>query len=627
MASEAPPHGRRRPLHSLRVRITAAFLAALFGMFGVVAFLVAQYRNVSAAQSLLTEGYIPLVRVVDELQRDQQRVDTDVQRLLSDLPRPGTGASSATAIYTEDLDEALAIARRRAERAKALAADAEERASLHRIGAQLDRVESLHDQYRQRAATVVRLAEADQRAQAEAEVREMVDAGSRLAAEIDQLARQLSSRIGAVGEAAEHRRVRANAVTLGVAAAVSAATLGLLAAVLYALAPIARLTTEVQRVARGEGEPIAVAGTDEVAALAQEFNRMVVAIQTRDRSLSERAIELDRVSRHLTSVLDALSEGLVVVEDGKVTLANPAAERDLGARRGADPPDDLPTAPGFVELHRDARRFEAATTAFGAAGRVHVVADVTARAQDRERLARAERLALVGQLLAQVTHEVRNPLNALSLNAELLADELALLDPAHASEAWPILDTISGGIDRLTRLTAQYLQLARRPPAELAAESVGAAVDEVARLLQPELARRGVQWQAEVPALPPLWIDGTQLRQALLNVARNALEADATVLTLTVTQSPDAITLTLRDDGHGMTDAQIAHATDPFWSTKAQGTGLGLAVTRQILEEHGGELHIDHNVGRGCAVALRFPWRAADELPPTAIAAADRGDG
>ena len=95
-----------------------------------------------------------------------------------------------------------------------------------------------------------------------------------------------------------------------------------------------------------------------------------------------------------------------------------------------------------------------------------VVADVTEQARAKERLARSERLALIGQMLAQITHEVRNPLNALSLNAEMLGDELVGLDPDRRTESWEILDVVAGEIERLTAVTGHYLQLARRPPAE-----------------------------------------------------------------------------------------------------------------------------------------------------------------
>lgn len=606
------------------MRVLAAFVVAIASMGGAIGFLIWQYQGVSATQALLSEGYLPLARVVDELQRDQQRVDRDVQRLLNDLPRPGTGRSSISAIYAEELDAALADARVRAERARKLAAWPEERAVLHKMGVQLDRIDALHVPYRERSAKVVTLAETDRREDALREAGPLVQEGSQLSAEIDQLSRQIAARIDIVSVEVERRRIRANLVTIILASAASLVSFGLIGAVLYALAPIGRLTQEVQRVAAGGGKPIDVRGADEVAILAHEFNQMVVAIQQRDRRLSERAVELDRLSSYLASVLDALAEGLVVEEDGRITLANPAATRMLGIQAGSVA--DLPDAPGLVERTTpQGRMLEIRTAPFGDGGRIQVVADVTDRRLAQERLERAERLGLVGQLLAQVTHEVRNPLNALSLNAELLADELGALDAGRASEAWEILDTISSEIERLTQVTAHYLQLARRPPTELEPEDPARILAEVARLVEPELDQLGARLTLDVEPLPPQWLDGNQLRQALLNAVRNAIEAGGRDLALTLARSGPVVEIAIRDDGAGMTEEQVAHATDPFYSTKAQGTGLGLAITRQILEDHGGTIDVRSEPGAGTTVCLRFPWRpvapSTDDAPATGLGA------
>lgn len=588
----------------------AAFLVALASMAAAIGFLVWQYHGVSETQALISEGYLPLARVVDELQRDQQRMDRDVQRLLRDLPRPGTGSASLSAIYAGDLEAALSVAHARTDRARGFASDAEERAVLHKIGAQLDRIEAMYEPYREEAAAVVQLAEADRRDEALQRAEAIVDDGARVAAEIDQLSRQISARIDSLGTEVERRRIRANLVTFALATGASLVSLALVAAVVYALGPIGVLTQEVQRVAAGGGRPIEVRGADEVAILAHEFNGMVVAIQQRDRRLSERAVELDRLSTYLASVLDALAEGLVVLEDGRVSLANPAATRMLGVAPGVPAPD-LPDGDPAEVTTPAGRLLEVRATPFGHGGRLLVAADVTERRQAQERLERAERLGLVGQLLAQVTHEVRNPLNALSLNAELLADELQSLDPDRRTEAWELLATMSSEIDRLTQVTAHYLQLARRPPTELEPEDLSRVLAEIARLVEPELEQQGAVMTIDARPLPPQWIDGNQLRQAVLNAVRNAIEAGARHLALTLGREAGWVELAIRDDGGGMSEEEVAHATDPFYSTKAQGTGLGLAITRQILEDHGGTLEVRSGLGAGTTVVLRFPWRPA----------------
>jgi signal transduction histidine kinase len=606
----------RAPLRSIRVRITAAFLAAMLAMGGAIGFLVEQYAGVSASQALITDGYLPLARVVDRVKRDQQRVDTDVQRLIGDRPRPGTGSVSNVAIYAANLQENLGQVRARTAAAAELAGAAQERAALNRVSALVDRIDGLVAPYCDHAARVVVLAEANRREEALAEAQKLDSDGSALAAEIDGLARQIDRRITTTTIETEARRVRANLVTLTIAAGASVISLTLLAAVLYALRPIGRLTTEVQRLAAGAGgaaEP-SRAG-DELAILAAEFDRMVRAIEQRDRRLVERADELNRVSRYLGSVLDNLEEGLVVVEDGRITLANPAAGRMFGVATGEPPPDALA---GTAEVVRDGRTYAIRTTPFAPGGKtaptgwIAVCADVTDAREAQERLARTERLALIGQMLAQVTHEVRNPLNALSLNAELLADELAALDPAHATEAWAVLETVSGEIERLTAVTAHYLQLARRPRIDPTPEDPVVVLREVARLVEPELAQDAVALAVDAQEVPRQWLDGNQLRQALLNAVRNALEAKARQVSLTVAREADELVFTIADDGEGMSAEQVGRATEPFWSTRAQGTGLGLAIVRQILEAHGGRVALRSAPGAGTTVALAFPWRPVE---------------
>jgi signal transduction histidine kinase len=351
--------------------------------------------------------------------------------------------------------------------------------------------------------------------------------------------------------------------------------------------------------------------------LAAEFNTMARTIEGRDRTLVERADELNRLSRYLASVLDSLEDALIVVEDERVTRANPAAQRLWGA--SSDSPAPEPVAmlldqPGRHEQTADGHIYEIRVTPFGQNGAVVVSADVTEQTHTRTRLARSERLALIGQMLAQITHEVRNPLNALSLNNEMLADEVAALDPTRRSEAWVLLDMVSNEIERLTALTGHYLQLARRPPAQLEPHDLGALVTEVVRLLTPELEARGVELEVEVESMPPQLVDGNQMRQALLNVVRNATEVDAKKLVLAAHRSGGDVHLALTDDGPGMTAEQADRATDPFYSSKADGTGLGLAITKQILEDHDGTVRIESQIGGGTTITLLLPDRPGDIL-------------
>ncbi len=600
---------------SLRFRIAAAFLAVVAAMLVSVVFLQLQQRGVARTQALVTEGYLPLALQVDQIRADQQRIETDLQRLLRDERRPGTGERSAALVYGERLRENLLEARVHAKQAALMAVDAEERATLHKTQAHLGRIEDLVKSYQAASQQLLTTWESGDRDAATALAEPLRGDGRVLAEEIEQLSALLGNRIRALGEASDLARARANTVALASTTLTAALALILLVAVLVALRPIGELTTHVQRLARGDRPgPLDVRGHDEVALLAREFDRMVEALATRDRALRERAEDLDRLSRYLGSVLDSLEDALFVVEGGSVTLANPRATRLWGVAPDGPVPEALaPWVDGSVrEVRHEGTEHEIRAMRFGPDGVIVVTVDVTDQRRSSERLARSERLALVGQMLAQITHEVRNPLNALSLNAEMLGDELARLDPQRKTEAWALLETVAGEIDRLTEVTAHYLQLARRPRARLDAEDPALVVAEVERLLQAEFARAGVTLTVRAEPMPPQRMDGNQIRQALLNVVRNAVEAGAHRLELSATLDEGHLRLELRDDGEGMSDEQIDRAFDPFWSTKATGTGLGLAITRQILEDHGGTVEVRSRPGEGTTITLALPEGAVE---------------
>ncbi|MBM4393706.1 MAG: HAMP domain-containing histidine kinase, partial [Deltaproteobacteria bacterium] len=152
---------------------------------------------------------------------------------------------------------------------------------------------------------------------------------------------------------------------------------------------------------------------------------------------------------------------------------------------------------------------------------------VDERNRIRDRLAQSERLALVGQLLAQVTHEVRNPLNAMSLHAELLADEVS-------PEGRPMLGTLVNEIRRLEAVTERYLDLARRRTPVLAPENPVEIARSVVALEDERLRRLGVETTVESGVSRVVDIDGNLLRRALLNLVRNAAEAGAKRVTVRV---------------------------------------------------------------------------------------------
>jgi len=223
-----------------------------------------------------------------------------------------------------------------------------------------------------------------------------------------------------------------------------------------------------------------------------------------------------------------------------------------------------------------------------------------------EEKARAERLALVGQMLAQITHEVRNPLNAMSLNAELLQDELDALPEDRRAEATEILATVTSEMARLEHTTEHYLAMARRPNPTPEPVFPHLLLISVGRLLEEPLRRSGTALRLDAKDIGEVTADPAQMRQALLNVVRNAAEAGAKTIDVALNRDGAAWSIRVQDDGPGLSDEEAERIFDPFFTTKATGSGLGLAITRQIVDDHGGSIAFQP-CPVGARLLLRFP--------------------
>ena len=210
------------------------------------------------------------------------------------------------------------------------------------------------------------------------------------------------------------------------------------------------------------------------------------------------------------------------------------------------------------------------------------------------------RLATVGRLSAQITHELRNPLSSIGLNSELLGEELDELnmDPTRTHGAQSLLREISREVERLKEITEEYLRFARLPRPELLAVDLNILCGEIIEFCREESSRVSVKLNVDQDPHPSLaWADPNQVRSALLNLIRNAQEALASQggghVTLRVRSWGEAIRVMILDDGPGLTSEALDHLFEPFFSTKPQGTGLGLSMVKQIVEAQGGRVEVD----------------------------------
>jgi signal transduction histidine kinase len=232
-----------------------------------------------------------------------------------------------------------------------------------------------------------------------------------------------------------------------------------------------------------------------------------------------------------------------------------------------------------------------------------------ARAQSRA--VANERLAAIGKMAAHVTHEIRNPLSSIGLNIELLEEELQHLGKDGVpAEARALLSAITREVERLEHLSEEYLRVARLPSPRMEADDVAAAVRDIVSFARPEMERAGctVTIQVQEP-LPPALFDESQIRQALLNLLRNAREAmtDGGTIDVRLAAEGMSVVIDLADRGGGIPEDIRARVFDPFFSTKGEGTGLGLAITRQIIEAHGGSIACESREGGGTRFRLALP--------------------
>ncbi len=227
----------------------------------------------------------------------------------------------------------------------------------------------------------------------------------------------------------------------------------------------------------------------------------------------------------------------------------------------------------------------------------------------RAEIVKAERLATVGKMAARITHEIRNPLSAIGLNLELLEGEIA--EGGDLKEQRELVAAIKAEAARLSRISEQYLGMARRPAPTLAPEAVGEIAVELMAFLKPELDRAGIAGRVEVADdVPVIAVDEGLLRQALLNLVRNAREAiyDGGEILVRVEPAPaGGVDVSVEDTGPGIPDELRATIFEPFITTKEQGTGLGLAVTREIVEAHRGTIACEAPERGGTRFRLRLP--------------------
>jgi signal transduction histidine kinase len=242
----------------------------------------------------------------------------------------------------------------------------------------------------------------------------------------------------------------------------------------------------------------------------------------------------------------------------------------------------------------------------------------------QEQLIRSERLSALGQLSSFVSHEIKNRFNVITTAASLA--EMLAGRPGAQERIKQTMATIKKEVDRGNDLMLRLLRFAK--PQEPSQEQVSLPAVLDAALLTAR--RANVRIVRHLPTdLPPVPGDPANLEQVFLNLILNALQAMPNGGTLTVAAAvvPPWVEVTIRDTGSGMAAETLSHLFQPFFTTKAQGTGLGLVITRQIIDQHRGAITCDSAPGQGTTFTIRLPLTRAQSSPPPDIGEAETGPG
>ncbi len=228
-----------------------------------------------------------------------------------------------------------------------------------------------------------------------------------------------------------------------------------------------------------------------------------------------------------------------------------------------------------------------------------------------EQRLRAERLAAVGQTVASLSHSIKNILQGMRGGADVVELGLRKGNTPVVKSGW---DIVSRNLERIYELTMNMLAFSKQRKPELEMTNLNPLMDEVVALMGTQYEHKRVALIADLAEnMPPLPLDGGGIHQAVVNLLSNALDAcaedkGAVTLSTDFDDATDEVVITIRDNGEGMSPATRRRLFQPFHSTKGlKGTGLGLVVTKKVVEEHGGRIEVESKAGEGTTFTIRLP--------------------
>ncbi|MDP9097573.1 MAG: ATP-binding protein, partial [Verrucomicrobiota bacterium] len=344
----------------------------------------------------------------------------------------------------------------------------------------------------------------------------------------------------------------------------------------------------------------------------------------------------------IETVFNAIQEGIIVTDaSGRITYVNEAAcelfgleaDTSIGKRldervRGLDW-KSLSQSQGAVSRDMEIfypenrflnfyivpllieRRESPARTKAEPVGHAIILRDITESRRSTEKTIESERFNALTLLAAGVAHEIGNPLNSLHIHLQLMERKVRRLDGKVKEELQEAIAISRAEITRLDSIVTQFLQAIRPSKPILHLENVNSIVEEALRFFAPEIADRDIVAEPELrPDLPPIELDRDQMKQAFYNVMKNSFEAMKRRGILRIRTDMDAthVNISFTDTGGGMSAESLSRVFEPYFTTKSSGSGLGLLIVRRIVREHGGEMAIESNEGKGLMLTIRLPY-------------------
>lgn len=239
-----------------------------------------------------------------------------------------------------------------------------------------------------------------------------------------------------------------------------------------------------------------------------------------------------------------------------------------------------------------------------------ITVGVIRRQRDRRPTATGEKSSdQFDALTRELVHEIRNPLNSVNLNLQLIEEDLAVIRSPEASGALERTRRIRSEIERLNQILTDFRRFASLPPLSFQQCDLGELIEEVLEFTEPEAQSRNIQVIREVQELPSIALDPDQFKQALWNLIINAIQAmqNGGRLTVRALVLNGSVKIDVQDTGQGVSPSIADRMFDLFFNTKEGGTGVGLAIVKRVIEGHGGSVSVDSLPNQGATFSIVLP--------------------